>query len=331
MNTPNSIKVSLQEGPPINYYKALYEEFGGSFDNEHYKVDSGALKAKIQSFNQLPGVEIMLFELITRKEIILARTPDNNPQYLHLNIISEGAYNQFYEQESQAMRSGSTKGVFLYNGLFPISVTMPLNTETKILGFKIDLTQTDTFFKDTFSVLQSLFENETEGLAYHTPVSHEIDRLIDDFIYYNNFNRGRLPLVLSRGMEIFTNLGLSLDKLKDDDELNGLHIEDFERINKIKQKLLSSFDQKITIDEIADDHGVSVSKLKRDFKSLLGSSIYQFYTNAKMDEAHRRLKSGNYTVSEVGYDLGYSNLSKFSEMFKKTKGISPKYILKSQE
>jgi YesN/AraC family two-component response regulator len=30
---------------------------------------------------------------------------------------------------------------------------------------------------------------------------------------------------------------------------------------------------------------------------------------------------------EVGYDLGYQNLSKFSEMFKKVKGIPPSEVI----
>ncbi|MCG8581409.1 MAG: helix-turn-helix domain-containing protein [Bacteroidales bacterium] len=46
-----------------------------------------------------------------------------------------------------------------------------------------------------------------------------------------------------------------------------------------------------------------------------------------MDEAYRRLKTGQYSVTEVGYDMGYNSLSKFSEMFKKVKGINPKEVI----
>jgi len=47
-----------------------------------------------------------------------------------------------------------------------------------------------------------------------------------------------------------------------------------------------------------------------------------------MDEAFRRLRSGDFSDMEVGYDLGYQNLSKFSKMFKKVKGISPCEVIK---
>ncbi|MBI9063022.1 MAG: helix-turn-helix transcriptional regulator [Marinilabiliaceae bacterium] len=124
---------------------------------------------------------------------------------------------------------------------------------------------------------------------------------------------------------------MALKKLIADKSLNGLHVEDFKRLNSVKKKLISCFDQKITIESLAEEFGVSASKLKRDFKQLFDTTIYQFYALAKMDEAFQRLKSGQYTVTEVGYDLGYQNLSKFAEMFRKVKGISPKEVIKLTE
>ena len=102
-------------------------------------------------------------------------------------------------------------------------------------------------------------------------------------------------------------------------------------IGALKERLTSNLEEKFTIESLAEDFGVSSSKLKRDFKQLYDTSIYHFHTLAKMDEAFRRLKTGEYSVSEVGYDMGYQNLSKFSEMFKKIKGISPKEVIKLQE
>ena len=98
----------------------------------------------------------------------------------------------------------------------------------------------------------------------------------------------------------------SVVSLVNKDELNGLHKDDYERLLEIRSKLLSSFTQKISVDDLAAEFGFSTSKLKRDFKTLFQTSIYRFYTHAKMDEAYRRPKTGNYSVMEVGYDLGYN-------------------------
>lgn len=110
-------------------------------------------------------------------------------------------------------------------------------------------------------------------------------------------------------------------------QLNGLHADDYHRLQRIRKKIQSSLEEGIKPEALAEEFGINVSKLKRDFKPLFDSSVYQFFTHCRMDEAYRRLKTGEFSVMEVGYDLGYSNLSKFSEMFKKVKGVSPKDIV----
>lgn len=331
MSVTPKLHLSFQEGPAINYFKEVHKKLGGSYNDNNYSINSAQAKIRIDAFDDLEGFQVVPFNLYSTKPIIVDRTPDDNPNIIHLNIIKQGMYNQLYQEESTSMQANTPKGIFIYNGLFPITIEIPPMSEVKILGFKIDISNKNILFKDTVSILKQMFDSSDKGFAYHTNLSHDIERLVEDIFYYNNLKRGRTPMVLSRSIEVFTNLGLILEKLNENDELNGLHIEDFQRINLIKEKLVNSFDKKVIIEDLADEYGVSVSKLKRDFKALLGTSIYQFYTDAKMDEAYRRLKSGEYTVSEIGYDLGYSNLSKFSEMFKKTKGLSPKDVLKRKE
>jgi len=217
--------------------------------------------------------------------------------------------------------------VFLYNALFPITVEVPANSNLKLIGFKFDISKNESVIRDALTSISQLF-NENKGVAYHTNLSQESERLFKDILHYYSLERHRKALIVSRAIESFTILATNLEKLNNEDELNGLHIDDYSRLQRIKQKLLINFEHRVTVDELAESHGVSVSKLKRDFKMLFNCSITQFYTNAKMDEAYCRLKSGEYTVSEVGYDMGYSNLSKFSEMFKKVKGISPRDVIK---
>lgn len=47
-----------------------------------------------------------------------------------------------------------------------------------------------------------------------------------------------------------------------------------------------------------------------------------------MKEAARLLKEEKLSVSEVGYQLGFTNLSHFSRIFKKHIGMNPKQYTK---
>lgn len=75
---------------------------------------------------------------------------------------------------------------------------------------------------------------------------------------------------------------------------------------------------------------MSDSKIQKLFKHIFGKSIYQYILSIRMEHAKNLLQSGNYSVSEVGFQVGYSNLSHFSKMFYKHYGIKPGKFLTSQ-
>ena len=68
---------------------------------------------------------------------------------------------------------------------------------------------------------------------------------------------------------------------------------------------------------------MSPTKLKRLFKQIFGDSIFSYYQAFRMKEAARLLKE-QFSVSEVGYQLGFTNLSHFSRVFEQHTGLKPK-------
>jgi AraC-like DNA-binding protein len=81
-----------------------------------------------------------------------------------------------------------------------------------------------------------------------------------------------------------------------------------------------------TIKELSRKVAMSDSKLKKIFKSVYGLPIYEYFQKHRMQKARLLLLSGNYSIKDVGYTLGYSNLSNFTLAFKKEFGKLPSEI-----
>jgi len=99
--------------------------------------------------------------------------------------------------------------------------------------------------------------------------------------------------------------------------------------------MLESLDKPPLIKELALAASMSPTKLKNLFKQIFGNSIFSYYQEFRMKEASRLLKEGALSVSEVGYKLGFSNLSHFSKVFFSHIGIKPKqyskmHVIKTQ-
>jgi AraC-like DNA-binding protein len=87
--------------------------------------------------------------------------------------------------------------------------------------------------------------------------------------------------------------------------------------------------QPLTLDLIAQNLAVSVSKLKIAFRREMGVSVYRHYLNLRLDRAKTLLITNHYNVSEVAYRIGYNSVSKFSKMFAEYHGALPSNYCKA--
>lgn len=67
----------------------------------------------------------------------------------------------------------------------------------------------------------------------------------------------------------------------------------------------------------------------RLFKQTVGKSPYQFILQLKIDCAKKLIKQNNGPISEIAYQLNFSDQSHFSNAFRKATGISPRQYLYS--
>ena len=99
---------------------------------------------------------------------------------------------------------------------------------------------------------------------------------------------------------------------------------DAEKLMALRSLILSDLSIPPVLSKLASLTGMSETKMKQLFKQTFGDSIYSFYQKLRMEEAAFLLKQGAYSVSEVGYELGFTNLSHFSRLFEKQYGVTPK-------
>jgi AraC-like DNA-binding protein len=123
--------------------------------------------------------------------------------------------------------------------------------------------------------------------------------------------------------ELICRLLMELKK-RDEKHLVALNIQDIQAIYNVKKQMLEHPETPPVINELAVKVHMSPSKLKRLFKQIFGNSIFRYYQEFRMQEAARLLKEEKRSVSEVGYQLGFTNLSHFSRVFTDHIGMKPK-------
>lgn len=111
---------------------------------------------------------------------------------------------------------------------------------------------------------------------------------------------------------------------RDTEHQSPINKADLERLYAVRTAIISDLSIPPRLNDLVKMAGMSETKMKQLFKQVFGDTIYNYYQQARMDEAAFLLKQGRYSVSETGYKLGFSNLSHFSRLFEKHYGLTPK-------
>lgn len=97
-----------------------------------------------------------------------------------------------------------------------------------------------------------------------------------------------------------------------------------ELVKSIRNHLVQHLQEKVTIEEIAEQYAISQTLLKRIFKAIYGMTIRQYLQEYRVEESQRLLLQTNESIVDIALYVGYCNSSKFSAAFKKHMGILPK-------
>lgn len=86
----------------------------------------------------------------------------------------------------------------------------------------------------------------------------------------------------------------------------------------------------ISIAEVAEICGMSVSGIKKSFRRYSGESIHRYFLRLKINRAAQLLRS-NMSVGEISEVLSFNNQNYFSTVFKRETGCSPLAYRKGEQ
>ena len=82
-------------------------------------------------------------------------------------------------------------------------------------------------------------------------------------------------------------------------------------------------DERITVDELAEKFSVGRRTFERRFKQATHNSVLEYVHRIKMEAAKRSFENSRKNISEVMYDVGYTDTKAFRTIFKKVTGLTP--------
>lgn len=96
-----------------------------------------------------------------------------------------------------------------------------------------------------------------------------------------------------------------------------------ERLQQVRDYLRVSFTTTISVEVLESLSYFSYRNLQRIFKGFYGETIGAYVTRLKVEACAKLLLFSKSSITEIAYEIGYSDVQALSKSFKKHFGISP--------
>lgn len=283
------------------------------------KLDLNELKI----IDLLPEMLVMIRSVVAKETFCFRRKP--------IKIIENGISISFQNIiNSPSAINSATKKTIPQAGphvrIIPLhvesDVSFPKDINIQQITIIVSLDYLKSFIGKDHTTFDYLFDNE-KTLWIEEFMSPEIAEVT------NEISMALLPDTLSdayyrlKSLELlfylFKNLSLRT-------HVTHQHVSKYEleSVYRVRDKIATSIDKPFHQEELVKISGMNVIKLRKLFTQVFGKGMYPYYQHMLMQEAARLLRDEYLSVSETGYQLGFSNLSYFGRLFERHFGSKPK-------
>lgn len=103
----------------------------------------------------------------------------------------------------------------------------------------------------------------------------------------------------------------------------GQKLHGDEMVKKAQAYIESKLDEKISVEDLSSRFAVGRRNFDRRFIKATGNTPLEYSQRVKIESAKKAFETTRKTINEVMYDVGYSDVKAFREVFRKITGMSP--------
>lgn len=236
-------------------------------------------------------------------------------------IFNEGRYALALKEEAS---------LFLYNPQKELPMHLEVAPHSWVLSVLISIKKFHSFFSEEADYIPFLSEDNKDKKYYKEEKINPSMAIVLSQLFHFNLHQSIKKLYFKG--KVYELLSLYFNREEDPNAEQCPFLIDEEnviKIRKAKDIVIANMAEPPGLQELADQVGINLKKLKMGFRQIYGDSVYSFLFDYKMEFARKLLDSGSYNVNEVGLRIGYSTSSHFIAAFKKKFGTTPKKYLMS--
>ena len=257
-------------------------------------------------------------------------TREIDSSYIQFHFCLKGSAKFVFNEGRYALEVNEDNSLLLYNTQVDLPLNLVLNTNSWMVSIIMTIRKFHSLFSKEADYIPFLSPDNKDKKYYsQEAVSPAIAVVLSQVMNYN-LHRSIKELYIKG--KVYELIALYFNKSQDADVEQCPFLVDEDNVKRIrnaKEIIISRMTEPPSLQDLSEEIGLSLKKLKEGFKQIYGDSVYSFLFDYKMEYARKMLESGKHNVNEVGLKVGYSTSSHFIAAFKKKYSTTPKKYLMS--
>jgi AraC-like DNA-binding protein len=285
----------------------------------------------IGSFNEIlleQGFLILIYQNENEEVETLVRDIDSS--YIQFHFCIKGSSTFIFNNGNYRLPVADENSLLLYNPQRNLPIHLEIQPNTWLLSVIISIKKFHSLFSQESDYISFLNQDNKDKKYYKDgKITPSMAIVLNQLINYNLNQSIKNLYFKAKAYEL---LSLYFNRSEDANIeqcpflVNETNVV---KIRKAKDIIISRMAEPPTLQELADEIGLNLKKLKEGFKQIYGDSVFSFLFDYKMEFARKLLETGDHNVNEVGLKIGYSTSSHFIAAFKKKYGTTPKKYIQS--
>jgi AraC-like DNA-binding protein len=274
------------------------------------------------------GFYVLRFQNDSDETTHFERDVDIDLIQFHFGVKGRAKF--IFNQGRYALDLREELSLFLYNPQKELPVHLEIAPHSWVLTVLISIKKFHSFFSEQAEHIPFLSQENIDRKYYKDEKINPSMAIVLSQLFHYNLHQSVKNLYFKG--KVYELLSLYFSRAEDPDAEQCPFLIDEEnviKIRKAKDIVIANMAEPPGLQELADQVGINLKKLKMGFRQIYGDSVYSFLFDYKMEYARKLLDSGSYNVNEVGLRIGYSTASHFIAAFKKKFGTTPKKYLMS--
>ena len=255
---------------------------------------------------------------------------DIDSNFIQLHFCLKGSITFNFNNGNYSLDVLDKHAILLYNTSQKLPINLNIRPKTALVSILISIEKFHALFSKESSYISFLNQENKNKKYYNNAEISSVTLMVLQQILNKNIDNALEELYIKGKIYELLSLHFNTSENTDDEYCPFLGDDTYiTKIRKAKDIIISQMAEPPSLQELANQVGLNIKKLKEGFKQIYGDSVYSFLLDYKMEHARKLLETNKYNVNEVGGVIGYSAASHFIAAFKKKYGTTPKRYVTS--